>query len=217
MFLSVGRHRRAPRRFAGKDLYWWLERSGRFAQTVDSLPAGEWPPGVLVTGVNGGYDLDIRRLAAAGVEVVGRVNGVTDGTIILDPDVNDVLNAADQAHVGFMTLMGELAKKEFGVDAPDANDAIARPVADIEYVDSINLDRQNIRTVIWATGYAYDYRWVHVPVFDSSGRPRQRRGVTDRPGLYFLGLHWMHTFKSGLFSGVGADAEYLAEHMDRSS
>ena len=40
------------------------------------------------------------------------------------------------------------------------------------------------------------------------------RGVSEAPGLYFLGLHWMHTFKSGLFSGVGSDAEHLAEHMD---
>jgi putative flavoprotein involved in K+ transport len=48
---------------------------------------------------------------------------------------------------------------------------------------------------------------------DSRGRPVQQRGVTQVPGLSFLGLHWMHTFKSGLLAGVGSDAEYLAEHM----
>jgi putative flavoprotein involved in K+ transport len=47
-------------------------------------------------------------------------------------------------------------------------------------------------------------------VLDGRGRPIQQRGVSPVPGLYFLGLHWMHTFKSGLLSGVGADAEYLA-------
>jgi putative flavoprotein involved in K+ transport len=52
-----------------------------------------------------------------------------------------------------------------------------------------------------------------LPVFDEFGRPIQQRGVTQWPGLYFLGLHWMHTFKSGLFSGFGDDAEYLAEHI----
>ena len=50
-------------------------------------------------------------------------------------------------------------------------------------------------------------------MFDDRGRPVQNRGITRVPGLFFLGLHWMHTFKSGLFSGVGSDAEYLAEHM----
>jgi putative flavoprotein involved in K+ transport len=54
---------------------------------------------------------------------------------------------------------------------------------------------------------------VKIQVFDERGHPSQRRGLTDRPGLYFLGLHWMHTFKSGLFSGVGNDAEYLADQM----
>jgi putative flavoprotein involved in K+ transport len=41
----------------------------------------------------------------------------------------------------------------------------------------------------------------------------QRRGVTDLPGLFFLGLHWMHTFKSGTFMGIGADAAYVADHV----
>jgi hypothetical protein len=52
------------------------------------------------------------------------------------------------------------------------------------------------------------------PVLDSQGRPIQRRGVTTVPGLYFLGLHWMHTIKSGLLCGVGEDARYLAEQID---
>ena len=53
-----------------------------------------------------------------------------------------------------------------------------------------------------------------MPALDAYGRPLQQRGVSPVPGLYFLGLHWMHTIKSGLFSGVGNDAEYLAKHMD---
>jgi hypothetical protein len=70
-------------------------------------------------------------------------------------------------------------------------------------------------TIVWATGYGYDYGWVRIPVFDARGRPAQQRGVTAVPGLYFLGLHWMHTFKSGLLSGVGDDAEFLADRMSR--
>jgi hypothetical protein len=69
----------------------------------------------------------------------------------------------------------------------------------LEERDSLDLLRENITTILWATGYAYDYGWVSVPVFDDGGRPVQNRGVTQVPGLYFLGLHWMHTFKSRLF------------------
>ena len=48
----------------------------------------------------------------------------------------------------------------------------------------------------------------------SKGAPVQTRGVTACPGVYFLGLHWMHTFRSAILSFVGRDAAYLAEHID---
>ena len=67
---------------------------------------------------------------------------------------------------------------------------------------------------IWATGYEYDYGWLRVSVLDASGRPLQQHGVSPVKGLYFLGLHWMHTIKSGLLSGVGTDAGYVAARMD---
>ena len=46
--------------------------------------------------------------------------------------------------------------------------------------------------------------------------PLHKRGVTGVPGVYFLGLPWLHKFKSAHLNGVGEDAEYLAEQMSRS-
>jgi len=54
---------------------------------------------------------------------------------------------------------------------------------------------------------------VKFPIFDEFGYPVQERGVTVRPGLYFVGLHWLHTIKSGLLAGVGDDAVHVAEHI----
>jgi putative flavoprotein involved in K+ transport len=68
-----------------------------------------------------------------------------------------------------------------------------------------------VAAINWATRYDYHYGWLRLPVLDARGRLLRQRGVSPVHGLHFLGLHWMHTFKSGLFSGVGADAEYLAE------
>jgi putative flavoprotein involved in K+ transport len=62
------------------------------------------------------------------------------------------------------------------------------------------------------TGHAYEFDWVKLPVL-ISGIPIQQRGVTSCKHVYFLGLHWMHTFKSGVFFGAGDDAAYLADHM----
>ena len=92
-------------------------------------------------------------------------------------------------------------------------DGLAATRATVEEIGFLDLRRENIASIIWATGYDYDYGWLKTPVLDAQGRPLQQRGVTTVPGLYFLGLHWMHTFKSGLLSGVGADAEYLATQI----
>ena len=102
--------------------------------------------------------------------------------------------------------------------ADDGDTGAGRPLpsegADaVGAIDRIDLARADVTSVLWATGYRYDFGWVHAPVFDAGGRPQQRRGVTAQPGLYLLGLHWMHTFKSGLLSGVDADAEHLAEDL----
>ena len=217
-YLSVSRHRRVPRSFRGRDVYWWLERMGRFAQTIDSFPDRRWPPSTVVTGVNGGYDVNVRSLAAAGVEVAGRAVGAADGKIVFDDSANTVLDAADQAYTDFVSLARDLATTEVGDELTEDDDArIDGAPAAVESLRSIDLARMRVGTIIWATGYAYDYDWVHVPVIDSRGRPVQQRGVSERPGLYFLGLHWMHTFRSGLFSGVGPDAEHIADHMAQSA
>jgi putative flavoprotein involved in K+ transport len=78
-------------------------------------------------------------------------------------------------------------------------------------ISTIDLKEANINSVIWGTGYAFNYDWLKVPVLDDRGVPLQERGVTTCPNLYFLGLHWMHTFKSGVLFGVGEDAAYLAD------
>jgi putative flavoprotein involved in K+ transport len=216
VYLSISSHRRVPRRFRGRDVYWWLERMGRFAQAIDSFPDRRWPPSTVVTGVSGGYDINVRSLVAAGVEVAGRAVGTADGIVVFDDTANTVLNAADKAYTDFVSLARDLAATEVGEELTEDDDAdMVGNTAEIESLRSIDMARMKVGTIIWATGYAYDYNWVHVPVIDSRGRPVQHRGVSERRGLYFLGLHWMHTFRSGLFSGVGADAEYIADHMAR--
>ena len=214
VFLSVSRHRRAPRRFRGKDVYWWLDRMGRFAQTIDSFPGRRWPPSVVVTGVSGGYDVNVRQMAADGIRVLGRVVGASDNTLAVARNANEILDEADAAFADFQT-----AARKFAATHPDVDLAEEEPTesaglpATVSEIESLDLRREDVSAIVWATGYDYDYDWLRVPVVDAHGRPFQHRGVTSVPGLYFLGLHWMHTFRSGLFSGVGSDAAYLVEHM----
>ena len=215
VFLSVSRHRRVPRRFRGKDVYWWLEQMGRFDQTIDSFPERQWPPTTLVTGVSGGHDVNVRQMAAAGIRVLGRVLGASDGTMAVASNANEVLDEADATFAGFLTAAREFAAAHPDVELADEEHVQSAELpATVAEVESLDMRRENVAAVVWATGYDYDYSWLRAPVLDVHGRPLQQRGVTSTPGLYFLGLHWMHTFKSGILSGVGRDAEYLAQHMD---
>ena len=214
VFLSVSRHRRVPRRLGGRDVYWWLDRMGRFAQTIDSLPGRQWPPSTVVTGVSAGYDVNVRQMAADGIRVLGRVIGASDGTLAIARNANEVLDEADEAFAGFVAAAREIAAANPDVelsDEPTGSAVLPAKVDEIEYLD---LRSEEVAAIVWATGSDYDYGWLRAPVLDVQGRPLQQRGVTATPGLYFLGLHWMHTFKSGLLAGVGSDAEYLAEHID---
>src|SRR3954451_1165497 len=68
--------------------------------------------------------------------------------------------------------------------------------------------------VVWATGYRPAHSWIELPVVDSTGHVRHRRGVTEIPGLYFLGLSWQHTRGSALLGWVKEDAEFIARQID---
>jgi putative flavoprotein involved in K+ transport len=87
---------------------------------------------------------------------------------------------------------------------PAVADADGRTV---RFADGTSLD---VEVVIWATGYRPDYSWIHIPGVTRDGKVVHRRGVTDVPGLYFLGLSWQHTRGSALLGFVNDDAAYLA-------
>ena len=87
---------------------------------------------------------------------------------------------------------------------PGVADADGRTV---RFADGSSLD---VGVVVWATGYRSDYSWIHIPGVVREGQVVHRRGVTEVPGLYFLGLSWQHTRGSALLGFVNDDAAYLA-------
>jgi putative flavoprotein involved in K+ transport len=99
-------------------------------------------------------------------------------------------------------------KKRYGVEVRAR--VVGADERTVRFDDGSELD---VDAVIWATGYRADYSWITVPIVDGDGRLRHRRGVTDVPGLYFLGLTWQHTRGSALIGWVKDDAEYIAEQV----
>jgi putative flavoprotein involved in K+ transport len=76
----------------------------------------------------------------------------------------------------------------------------------------------DVANVIWATGFASDFGWLDLPGLDSSGRLETDRGaVKGQPGLYVLGQEFQYMFNSHTVGGVGRDAAYVVEQLDRRS
>ena len=74
-----------------------------------------------------------------------------------------------------------------------------------------------MQTIVWATGFRPDYSWIEVPVFDERGAPRHRRGVSNSPGLYFLGMHLQYSRGSSLIGWVRHDAEFIVDAVARAA
>jgi putative flavoprotein involved in K+ transport len=211
VYLAVGSHRRSVRRHRGRDIIWWLIKMGRFDRTVETASPEARRTIAVTTGVNGGHDLDVWRLAANGVVPLGHLRGVGDGTCTFAADLEQTLIRADEACNDVLRSVDDYIEKT-GLHAPEPDVSSPRHAVPTP-TTTLDLRAAGIRSVVWATGFRDDFGWVHLPVFDHAGKPIHRRGVTRQTGLYFLGLSWLHKQKSALLIGAGEDAAYLSEHI----
>jgi putative flavoprotein involved in K+ transport len=218
VYLSVSKHRRIPRRYRGKDYIWWYMAFGEGDTSVDHRQ--DLQPARLLSGVGGGHDLDLRRLADDGVVLLGRVLGGRDGRLTIACDLGENLARGDASFFDFTRQADEHAARK-GLDLPpsDASAEVSRDPTEVtDPILALDLAAADISTIIWANGFRYDFNWIDLPIFanetQSSGRvPVHKRGITGVPGVYFLGLPWLHKLKSAFLHGVGEDAEHLAEHI----
>ncbi len=168
---------------------------------------------MVITGVDGGHDIDLRRFAAEGVVICGRLRGVEQGKLGLGEGAEQLLAGSDQAYGDFKRAVDDYIGAENICAPEDVNSDPFPDAAPLEGISTLDLRGQNIASIIWSTGYRFAFDWLKIPVLSKDGVPIQERGVTRRAGLYFLGLHWMHTFKSGVIFGVGDDASHIADHI----
>jgi putative flavoprotein involved in K+ transport len=210
-----------PRRYRGRDVIWWLlqtflhgDEVGVHFPTVDELPSPAARFGCFphLSGKDGGHEISLRRLARQGVRLYGRLESAIGRRVRFSDDLPERLAAVDKPFEEEFRPMFDAYIAAAGIEAP-ADD---RPPAD-DFVPAsrseLDLDAAGIGTVIWATGYQLDFGWVDLPVLDEWGYPRHTRGVTVQPGLYAVGLPWLHSEPSSVFAGVGADARHVVQHL----
>jgi putative flavoprotein involved in K+ transport len=187
---------------------------------------GDVPPGTVLVVGGGNTGFQIARELSAARNVVLAVGSLQKPLPqrILGRDLfwwltkARILSVTVESRLGSRlrgrdTLIGSSPRElehRYGVELkPRATAAEART---IHFEDGSELE---VEAVIWATGYRPDYSWIDLPIFDEDGSLRHRRGVTDVPGLYFLGLTWQHTRGSALIGWVRDDAAFLSEHVTR--
>lgn len=217
VFLCASRSGRRPRRYRGKDFAFWSLNLGKLNQTVDELPdpGARFAANLHATGKDGGRTLNMHQFARDGVVLLGRLAAVEGETIALMPDLAESLAFADNGSDNFKREVDEFVRVT-GMDVPEAVPDpvdVVRSDAAASSPATLDLKTTGITTVIWANGYGFDYGWVNLPVLDEWGYPIQRRGVTKFPGLYFLGMNFLHYRKSGILLGVGEDAAHIVEHI----
>jgi len=216
VYLSVSRAGRVPRRYRGKDANWWHQHMGDYERTVDQLPSpqAKFASKPMISGKDGGHTLNLHQFARDGVTLLGRIQGERDHSIFLVQDLKANLARADQFEADFVKKIDDFILKN-GIEAPEETLPVLTDGYEIQEVPELSLSDANIATVIWATGYDFDFGLVQLPIFDSDGYPIQDRGVTHHPGLYFVGLPWLHNARSGLLFGLRQDASYIATAIDK--
>lgn len=214
--LCVGEHVRLPRSYRGRDVLWWMEHSGvwnqRFDEIEDLERARRLPSPQLIGAQDGA--LDLNALAAAGIEIVGRLAAVRDGRALFSGGLAHLIALADLKMERLLDTFDAWAR-EHGIEAGvEAVERFEPTRVKTSPRLSIDLNRGEIRTILWATGFRPDYRWLDIPVLDRKGELRHEGGVVaESPGLYALGLPVLRRRKSTFISGAGADAPEIAAHL----
>jgi putative flavoprotein involved in K+ transport len=213
VFLSVGGAGRAPRRYRGRDIFEWLYLSGFFDITPDKLPMPkEQFAAPHVSGTQGGHTLNLHQFARDGVTLLGHARGGSERMISLAPDLHERLARVDQFEREAQKMVDGYIEAN-GLEAPLEELPQLRDGYDLPVSEELDLRAAGVNTVIWATGYRYDFGLVKLPVLDELGFPIQTRGVTRHDGLYFVGIFWMPSLKSGILVGVADFAAHIAARI----
>ena len=208
--LAVGRCGWFPRRYRGRELMRWMVDVGASDETPEVLPtpAARVAGNVVVSGSRGGRDCNALVLERAGARLYGRLEGFDAGRAVFAPTLEDGLEFGRTFERNLSRRCDEWAAAA-GLELPPAVPEAERPPRRHDPTE-LALGREGVATVLWAGGFRPAFSWIDLPIFDELGFPRAARGVTDIPGLAFVGLPWLHKRKSPLLLGVGDDAAHVA-------
>ena len=215
VYLSTGDAPRCARFYRGQDVVKWLFDMGYYETTVKDHRYSEEvrnSTNHYVTGRDGGRDIDLRKFALEGMQLLGRFEDYQHGQFVFRPDLNQNLNMADATYNRINASIDDyIAKNDIVTDEPaSVYQPLWQPEQEITHIDLV---AENITAIIWCIGFRPDYSWIDLDIFQSNGYPQHDRGITIDSDVSFIGLPWLNTWGSGRFMDVAKDAKYVVEHI----
>ena len=217
--VAVGSHNRLPRSYRGMDIYWWLDRTGRLARTIDQVrdpAAARREPSLQLVGRGRRHaqtdQLDLATLQARGVRLAGHLMAAEGQQVSFADDLTASVGGAEHRMHQFLDAVDRhvdasgLTKEVWSPERP-------RAVQLHETPQSLDLAAEGIRTVLLATGYQQSHPWLKLPITAPDGSIRQRRGRTEAPGVHVVGQRFQHRRDSGMVDGARRDAAMVVADL----
>jgi putative flavoprotein involved in K+ transport len=215
VFLSTGRTGRKPRRYRGRDVSFWEQECGLYDIPRKDFvgPDGRLPGRPLLGAC---HTISLQSLSAQGVVLLGRFTGFANGRFTFADDVRENIRIGDEAAAKTKRHIDDHIAGH-GLDAPPAIDdpaETAAPRLQDPPILSLEPSEHRLTTVIWCTGFEGDHSFVQVPsLLNALQQPLEKEGLTDAPGIYFAGVDFSSTRKSGLIVSIAEEAERLVGHI----
>lgn len=213
VYLATGDAPRCARFYRGKDVVEWLYDMGYYDISVNDHPLGKNVrnnTNHYVTGRDGGRDIDLRKFAQEGMELFGLMTDFDGENFCFEGNLAENLRVADDTYNNINKRIDAWIEQN-GIETAEGPSEY-QPIWEVPQERlTCSLAESGITSIVWCIGFRPDFSWLDAAVFNGHGHPKHERGVTTSPGLYFIGLPWLHTWGSGRFSGVKRDAEFLAQ------
>jgi putative flavoprotein involved in K+ transport len=223
VYLSTSQVPRVPRSYRGKDIMDWLMETqffdARKEDISDELLLNLKAPQLTGTG-DGKHSISLQSLAKLGAILLGKMEYIDEQDAYFELNAVQHVQFADSFSHSVKMMIDQFISEQ-KIDAPEADpDPEDQPdlkSSRTSSVSSLNLKKNKIRSIIWATGFNAGFNYIQLPVFDSDGNPIHRNGISVVPGLFFLGLPWLRNRKSTLIIGSDEDAKFITEAVNRYS
>ena len=187
---------------------------GSFDKTVDEVPfENRWKCSPHTSGSMGGHDINLLDLAEKGLNLSGSINDCQKNKLIINDNLYNNIKYSDEHAINWAKGVDKfITEKKINTNIEKINQDKRIVKSKLISIDELALNESK-DSIIWSTGFRYNYDWIDLDISDNNNQPQQKRGITKYSGFYFMGLQWMHSSKSAQFIGVAEDAEFIVNDM----